>query len=220
MNNEEYFELLGNGKKTLDELRKQGVELAQGVIGETLLADDFFFCASLNRCINLIEGFWLLINSRNLTCAGAILRLQIDNCLRTYAAFIAADRNKVIECIIEGRRIDKERDTKGHMMTDGYLKKKLGEMDSSIVMIYDNTSGYIHLSEKAFYETVVNCDNGKVEFQIGRELPEKRNPILIEMLEAFIHFVKLYYKMVTAVVDSKQKYDLANSDSIIVCGEK
>lgn len=212
MNNEEYFELLGNGKKTLDELKKQGVELAQGVIGETLLADDFFFCASLNRCINLIEGFWLLLNSRNLTCAGAILRLQIDNCLRTYAAFIAADRNKVIECIIKGRRIDKERDTNGHMMTDGYLKKKLGEMDSSIVMIYDNTSGYIHLSEKAFYETVVNCDNGKGEFQIGRELPERRNPILIEMLEAFIHFIKLYYKMVTAVVDSKQRYDLENGD--------
>ena len=212
MNNKEYFELLGNGKKTLDELKKQGVELAQGVIGETLLADDFFFCASLNRCINLIEGFWLLLNSRNLTCAGAILRLQIDNCLRTYAAFIAADRNKVIECIIQGRRIDKERDTHGHMMTDGYLKKKLGEMDSSIVMIYDNTSGYIHLSEKAFYETVVNCDNGRVEFQIGRELPERRNPVLIEMLEAFIHFIKLHYKMDNAVVDSKQRYDLGNSD--------
>lgn len=37
MNNEEYFELLNNEKKTLDELRKQGVELAQGVIGKTLL---------------------------------------------------------------------------------------------------------------------------------------------------------------------------------------
>ena len=90
----------------------------------------------------------------------------------TYAAFIATDRNKVIECIINGRRIDKERDTQGHMMADGYLKDKLGEMDPSIVA-----------SEKAFYETVVNCDNGEVEFQIGRELPEKRNLILIEMLE-------------------------------------
>lgn len=211
LNNEEYFELLNNEKKTLDELRKQGVELAQGVIGKTLFGDDLFFCASLNRCINLIDGFWLLLNNRNLTC-GAILRLQIDNCLRTYAAFIAADRNKVIECIINGKRIDKERDTQGHMMTDGYLKKKLGEMDSSIVVIYDNTSGYVHLSEKAFYETVVNCDNGEVEFQIGRELPEKRNSVLIEMLEAFIHFIKLHYKMVTAVVDSKRRYDLENSD--------
>ena len=212
MNNEVYFELLNNEKKTLDELRKQGVELAQGVIGKTLFKEDWFFCASINRCINLIDGFYLLLNERNLTCAGAILRLQIDNCLRTYAAFIAADRNKVIECIIDGRRIDKERDTRGQMMSDGYIKNKLGEMDPSIVAIYDNTSGYIHLSEKAFYETVVKCENGRVEFQIGRELPERRNEVLLEMLEAFIHFIKLHYKMVGAVVDSKQRYDLANSD--------
>lgn len=212
MKNEEYFELLHSGKKTLDELKKQGVELAQGVIGKTLFEDDLFFYASLNRCINLIDGFYLLLNERNLTCAGAILRLQIDNCLRTYAAFIAADRNKVIECIINGRRIDKEEDTQGCKMTDGYLKKKLGEMDSSIVMIYDNTSGYIHLSDKAFYETVVNCDNEGVGFQIGKELPERRNPILIEMLGAFMHFIKLHYKMVMAVVDSKQRYDLENCD--------
>ena len=33
-------------------------------------------------------------------------------------------------------------------MAAGYLKDKLGEMDPSIVAIYDNTSGYIHLSEK------------------------------------------------------------------------
>ena len=46
MNNEEYFELLNNEKKTLDELRKQGVELAQGVIGKNLFEDDLFFSAS------------------------------------------------------------------------------------------------------------------------------------------------------------------------------
>lgn len=212
MNNEEYYELLNNEKKTLDELKRQGVELAQGVIGKNLFKDDLFFCATINRCINLIDGFYLLLNTRNLTCAGAILRLQLDNCLRTYAAFIAEDRSKVIECIINGRRIDKEKDTQGHKMTDGYLKEKLGELDPSIIMIYDNTSGYIHLSDKAFYETVVNCDNNGLGFQIGRELPERRNPVLVEMLGAFIHFIRLHYKMVTAVADSKQRYDLENSD--------
>ncbi|MBP3664502.1 MAG: hypothetical protein J6J03_05000 [Tyzzerella sp.] len=96
MNNDEYFVWLNKEKEKLDELRKQGVKLAEGVIGGTLFKDDLFFCASLNRCINLIDGFILLLNTRNLTCAGAILRLQIDNCLRTYAAFITEDRNKVI----------------------------------------------------------------------------------------------------------------------------
>lgn len=212
MNNDEYFDWLNKEKETLDGLKKQGVKLAEGVIGKTLFKDDLFFCASLNRCINLIDGFILLLNTRNLSCAGAILRLQIDNCLRTYAAFIAEDRKKVIECIINGKRIDKERDTQGCKMTDGYLKKKLEQMDFSIAMIYDNTSGYIHLSDKAFYETVISCDNYALEFQVGRELPESRNPVLAEMMEAFIHFTKLHYKMVTAVVDSKQRYDSKNND--------
>ncbi len=212
MNNEEYFVCLNKEKETLNELRKQGVKLAEGVIGGTLFKDDLFFCASLNRCINLIDGFILLLNTRNLTCAGVILRLQIDNCLRTYAAFIAEDRNKVIDCIINGKRIDKEKDTHGCKMTDGYLKKNLEQMDVSIAMIYDNASGYIHLSDKAFYETVISCDNNAIEFQVGRELPEKRNQILVEMLEAFIHFVKLYYKIIIAVVESKKRYDLKNNN--------
>lgn len=57
MNNDEYFVWLNKEKEKLDELRKQGVKLAEGVIGGTLFKDDLFFCASLNRCINLIDGF-------------------------------------------------------------------------------------------------------------------------------------------------------------------
>lgn len=45
----------------------------------------------------------------------------------------------------------------------------------------------------------------------GRELPEKRNPILVEILEAFIHFVKLHYKMIIAVVESKNRTNRESS---------
>ena len=117
-----------------------------------------------------------------------------------------------LDCIINGKRIDKEKDTQGYKMTDGYLKEKLGEIDSSVAMIYDNSSGYIHLSDKAFYETVIAYDNNVLEFLVGRELPERRNQILVEKLGAFIHFVNLHYKMVSAVGDSKQRYDSENSD--------
>lgn len=212
MSNEEYFDLLNKNTVVLDELKNQGIKLAGGVIGKTLFKEDLFFCASLNRCMKLIDGFVLLMESRNLACVGAILRLQIDNCLRTYAAFIAQDRNKVIDCIINGNRISKERDIQGCEMTDGYLKKRLGQMDPSIAIVYDNSCGYIHLSEKAFFETVVSCDNNMLEFQVGKELPEKRNGILIEMLEAFTHYVKLHYNMIEAVVESKQRFDSGNME--------
>lgn len=126
-----------------------------------------------------MEGVEFLLEERNLTCAGAILRLQIDNCLRTYAAFIAEDKNKIIECIINGEKINKYKDINGNKMTDAYLKEKLTELDSFVKKIYNNSSGYIHLSEKAFFETVTNCEGNIIEFQIGRPLPEKEMRFLL-----------------------------------------
>ena len=35
----------------------------------------------------------VLLRERNLVCAGPILRLQMDNCMRMHATFIAEDRN-------------------------------------------------------------------------------------------------------------------------------
>jgi len=207
VNNDQYFGLLAEKSLILSDLRKEGLLLAEQVIGKTLFKEDLFFCASINRCLNLMEGVEFLLEERNLTCAGAILRLQIDNCLRTYAAFIAEDKNKIIECIINGEKINKYKDINGNKMTDAYLKEKLTELDSFVKKIYNNSSGYIHLSEKAFFETVTNCEGNIIEFQIGRPLPEKRNEVLIELMDAFIHFINLHYRMIKAVAESKLHYD-------------
>ena len=53
-----------------------------------------------------------------------------------------------------------------------------------------------------------DCEGNAIEFQIGRPLPEKRNEVLLEVIDAFIHFVKLHYKMIIAVAESKLRYDL------------
>lgn len=208
MNNNQYFEMLAEKGVILAELRKEGLLLTKQVIGKSLFKEDLFFCASINRCLNLMEGIEILLKERNLTCAGAILRLQIDNCLRTYAAFIAEDKSKVIDCIINGEKISKYKDINGKKMTDAYLKTKLAEQDLFVEKIYNNSSGYIHLSEQAFFETLTNCEGNAIEFQIGRPLPEKRNEVLLEVIDAFIHFVKLHYKMIIAVAESKLRYDL------------
>lgn len=105
--------------------------------------------------------------------------MQIDNCLRTYGAFIAEDKNKIIECIINGEKINKYKDINGNKMTDAYLKEKLTEQDALVENIYNNSSGYIHLSEKAFFETVTNCEGNILEFQIGRPLPKKEMRFLL-----------------------------------------
>ena len=208
MNNEEYYIVLDNYIMSLQELKNEGVSIAKGIIGENLTKDDLFFCATLDRCLHLIDGIIGLLKERNLTCAGAILRLQMDNCMRTYAAFIAGDRMKVVDCLINGTPIKNEKDVNGKKMIDCYLKDEVTKIDSRFGNVYKQASSYIHLSEKAFYQTVAGLDDDwKMTIQIGQALPEERNDTLLECADAFSHFVKLHYRMLDAVVESKKKFD-------------
>ena len=93
MNNDSYFAELEQKIAEMNELRKKCPVLATGMIGQSLLKEDLFFCASLNRSVQLSEGFITLLQQRNLSCVGAILRLLLDNCMRTYAAFIAKNKD-------------------------------------------------------------------------------------------------------------------------------
>ena len=95
-------------------------------------------------------------------------------------------------------------------MTDSYFKGELSKIDTRFADVYNQASGYIHLSEKAFYQTVVKVENNTIEWQVGRELPEKRNPVLIEAADAFVHFVKLHFRMLESVMKSKERFDNIN----------
>lgn len=212
MTNEEYSIALASRIEQLQTLRKNAVTIAAGIIGESLCMEDLFFCASVDRCMRLIDGFIPMLQDRNLTCAGVLLRMQMDNCMRTYAAFIAEDRDAAVQCVIDGNPIKNLKDTNGKKMTDGHLKDEITKIDSVFSKVYDNASGYVHLSEKAFYQTVEKCADNKLEFQIGQPLPEKRNDPLLESADAYIHFVKLHFKMLQAVVESKERFDAAQSE--------
>ncbi len=207
MTNEEYKTELVSRINTLAALRKEAISIAKGIIGSNLFKEDFYFCSSLDRCMNLIDGFFAMLKSRNLSCVGALLRVQMDNCLRTYAAFIAKDKDAVIDCIISGERIDKQVDKNGNKLRDGYLKQEISKIDPKFEQVYNKASGFIHLSSAAFYQTLVNLDDYKIGFQVGGNLPEDKNLVLLEAADAFIHFVQLHFKMLYAVVESKQRAD-------------
>ena len=132
--------------------------------------------------------------------------------MRTYAAFIAADKDAVIDCIIHGRKISDQVDTDGKKMTDANLKKKMAIFNASFPDVYNQASGYVHFSDIAFYQTVVSVEDNTIQWQIGQALQERFNPLLLEAADAFIHFTKIHYKMLQAVVDSKQRYDAAHQD--------
>lgn len=207
MDNATYYKELETRVAVIRELRRQCPSFAKGIIGETLFKEDLFFCAALDRNVQLSEGFINLLQQRNLSCVGALLRLQMDNCMRTYAAFIASNKNAVIDCIIHGKKIRDLVDIDGKKMTDAHLKKKMSAFNTSFPNVYDKASAYVHFSDMAFNQTVVGCNDNIIEWQIGQALQERFNPLLLEAADAFIHFTKIHYKMLQAVVESKQRYD-------------
>jgi hypothetical protein len=63
------------------------------LLSSVLQADDGALCPAdlivvgvVQRSLMLINGFLSLLRSGNYICAGAILRMQLDNILRLYAA--------------------------------------------------------------------------------------------------------------------------------------
>ncbi|HHJ8719731.1 TPA: hypothetical protein ACQNRD_001727, partial [Streptococcus pyogenes] len=56
--------------------------LAAGMVGENITTDEMFFVSALNRRVQFIDGIILLLRERNLTCAGILVRTQLDNLIK------------------------------------------------------------------------------------------------------------------------------------------
>ena len=66
------------------------------------------------------------METRNLICAGALLRLQLDTALRFYAAFRVEKPHDFALAVLDGKRVRDLKDLDGQKMTDDYLVRKLG----------------------------------------------------------------------------------------------
>lgn len=207
MTNGEYSEIIQPYLNLLDELIKSAYQIGESVIGESLFKEDLYFVATLNRFVTLTDGFKVLITNRNLTCCGALLRLLLDNCMRLYGLSIAADMNEAIDTVISGGRFDKLKDKSGKQMRDGYLKKQIANYDAKFETVYDSTSGYIHFSEKGFFQSVRAKEDNQISLQISTNLNEEFNPLLIEGAEAYTHFSRFFLKMFDSIIQNKNSYD-------------
>ena len=79
---EEYKSKIAGTKAQIQQYRDEFAVLTDRIVGNDLEKDDFYFLAALDRAIHLIDGFLWMLEKRNITCAGVLLRLQIDSCLR------------------------------------------------------------------------------------------------------------------------------------------
>lgn len=203
-----YQDGISIGLEELKLLRSEVLTTTQDLISNTLFMHDVYFSSLLNRCLAIIDGSIVLIEKRNLLCFGALLRLQLDNCLRTYAGLIIGDISKLQENFLNGKKLSNLSDTEGHQLTDSYLLKHLSKYDAQIEKVYKECSGYIHHSEKAFFATArPGNTEGSIKLNIGHELDDDYDKIIFEGLCAEKHYIRLQLELCSKVIEFKIKFE-------------
>lgn len=207
MTNEEYLQEIEQYIIQLKQYKEESKTLAAGMIGENFTQDEMFFVSALNRRVQFIDGIIVLLRERNLTCAGVLVRTQLDNLMRVFAAFISKDRQKFVDDYLKGKAIRNMLDVDDNKMTDVYLKGRISEYYPEIDEIYNRSSGYVHLSSVAFHETFWSDGENSLQFAISFPPREELNIILIESAEVFCYFTKAEFDLFQKVSDSKSDFD-------------
>jgi len=211
-------------RETLEDslAKMSGLERAHLELGTVMLKAhdgdlypmDLLATAALNRSFAHISGFRPLVVGRNLICAGAIARLQLDTAMCFYASFLVADPHKFALAILAGERVRHMRDAAGNRMTDQYLKNKLAEEYDWVPSVYDRTSGYIHFSAvhmMSAHRAGPNDDSSSVGTLFSKisatdhDLPEQ---IYIEAVEAFCAATEILLKYVEGWAFTKANPEL------------
>lgn len=167
------------------ELGKQMFE----AFGGAMYGMDLLAAGALNRSKAHIAGFRALLEARNLICAGALLRLQLDTAMRFYAAFLVEQPHDFALAVLRGERVRNIKDRDGRKMTDAYLAQKLGEEFAWVPRVYERTSGYVHLSSIHLLSTLAASegvlDERPLSIKISAEDKELPDTIYIEATDAF-----------------------------------
>lgn len=207
MLNEDYFEELSKRIARFKVLRKEAITLAAGVIGEHLFKEDLFFSSAIGRTVDILDGISNLLETRNLTCAGILVRIQLDNLMRVFAAFIAADRSEFIKKVLKGIPVRKLYDDEGNKMTDYNLRKRISVYCPEIDDVYVKASGYVHFSDIAIHKSWWGNEEDITHYSVGHPIREEVNPLLLEIADAFIYFVEIEFELYDVLVNSKENAD-------------
>lgn len=169
LSDEEYANQVASLNGRLHRLREVGVDDATKLFPGGEIRDDLlFFVSSIERCARLIDGMALMLGSKNLPCATALLRMQVDCCMRVFAAFIAADKEAFFAAYYgKDGKINSVVDDRGTKLQDWYLKERLGEYDKDLPDVYNIASGSVHFSHDSLLMMADESDIPGYDFKLG-----------------------------------------------------
>lgn len=181
--------------------------------GGKLFGLDLLASAAIKRSMSLCAGFGALARGCNYTSAAALLRLQLDSCLRFYAAFIVDKPHEFAQEVLHGKAIRKIKDRSGQPMTDKYLVESLGQRYEWMPRVYEATSGFIHLSDRHIFATWQAGDSAKDEkgdlgLIVGTSDEHFHEALWIEMAAGFLACTDVLVEYLKGWIFTKENPEL------------
>lgn len=121
---------------------------------------DFYFNGVYSRSLSLLEGFRVLLDSKNFLAASHLVRPYLDNFLRLFAAHLVKNPHEFANEVMKGKKVEEffDKENEKQALKDWYLRNKASEPYPWITEVYNQTSGYIHFSSKHIYNPIAKVD--------------------------------------------------------------
>jgi hypothetical protein len=131
---------------------------------------DILINATMDRTLHLIFGFTNLLRSSNYIAACHLVRCHLDNILRLSSVWLVKEPHKLATELMSGTQLDKMIDKDGKKLKDWYLRNKLNEEYPWVKNVYEETSGFIHLSKKHIFTSsrMTDKNEGTIEMVISK----------------------------------------------------
>lgn len=191
----------------LDEFPRKAMPVI-GESGAPMRVLDFIVLGAVKRSLSLASGLLVLIETKNIVCARAVLRMQLDTITRLCAYLYVDDPEQMAKAILGGEPLNKFKSSDGKPLRDGYLVDRLSERFPWVRKVYDFTSGYIHFSERQFFDAVHSVGSNEertIHLAIGRTDDKYPESSWEELPACFNHLNIILEEFLTAYAAHKQK---------------
>ena len=180
---------------------------ALGYAGADMYTLDFLVIGAIKRYLNTSAAFRLMIETRNMSCVRALLRMHIDTALRFSAAWLVEDSQAFASKVLGGERIDKLKGRNGKRLSDAHLVKVHAMEHPCLPEVYKNLSSYIHFSASQIFDSVATLDESShtLHFHITDNDMKFPDSSWVELLQCFIEMTEMLEKYIDNYVATKHR---------------
>jgi hypothetical protein len=143
-------------RERLDALRRQHLDVAAltvSVAEGRLFSTDLLVMSMIQRSYGVVDALIDAVDSYNIHAAAPLLRLQLDTLFRAHYA-ASSNSDELTMRLLEGKEFRRMKDSEGRTLNDGRLKDLAAAAHPWAPVVYNKTSGWVHLSLSHMLATV------------------------------------------------------------------